>query len=192
MCVRSVVSEIQWEMGVSFCPTGEPTGTDLLFSLSYIIRRFGKRAIPHLSIRATDASIHTSRFSHPIALIVTCLAYSSILKIEATFSFETSVDFQRTTRRYIPGEKKTLRNLICEELQFCNWNCGRNEVVSACILFRTGHVMLPCCGSPGFLTVTTKLASQCLCRATQANLTSNARFALFQAFCFHAFLKCCF
>jgi hypothetical protein len=39
--------------------------------------------------------------------LVSCVAYSSILKIEATCSSETSVVFQRTTRRYIP-EVKTL------------------------------------------------------------------------------------
>jgi hypothetical protein len=32
---------------------------------------------------------------------LTCLAYSSTLKMEATCSSETSVDFQRTTLRYI-------------------------------------------------------------------------------------------
>jgi hypothetical protein len=33
------------------------------------------------------------------------LAYSSTLKMEATFSSETEVDFQRTTQRYIPENK---------------------------------------------------------------------------------------
>jgi hypothetical protein len=32
------------------------------------------------------------------------LAYSSTLKIEAACSSEMSVEFQRTTRRYVPGE----------------------------------------------------------------------------------------
>jgi hypothetical protein len=32
------------------------------------------------------------------------LAYSSTLKMEATYSSETSVDFQRTTERYIPED----------------------------------------------------------------------------------------
>jgi hypothetical protein len=35
-------------------------------------------------------------------MLVSCLAYSSILKMEATCSPETSVDFQQTTLRYIP------------------------------------------------------------------------------------------
>jgi hypothetical protein len=33
------------------------------------------------------------------------LAYSSTLKMKAACSSETSVDFQQTTRRYIPEEK---------------------------------------------------------------------------------------
>jgi hypothetical protein len=40
--------------------------------------------------------------------VVSCLAYST-LKMEATRSSETSVDFQRTTRHYIP-EERTLYN----------------------------------------------------------------------------------
>jgi hypothetical protein len=35
-------------------------------------------------------------------MLVSCLAYSSTLKVEAVYSFETSVHFQRTTRRYMP------------------------------------------------------------------------------------------
>jgi hypothetical protein len=34
--------------------------------------------------------------------LVSCSAYSSIMKMEATCSSETSVDFQRTARRSIP------------------------------------------------------------------------------------------
>jgi hypothetical protein len=41
-------------------------------------------------------------------MLFPCLAYSSNLKMEATCSSETSVDFQRTARRYIP-EDKTLK-----------------------------------------------------------------------------------
>jgi hypothetical protein len=38
-------------------------------------------------------------------------------EMEATCSTETSVDFQRTTRRYIP-EDRTLRYHRCENLKF--------------------------------------------------------------------------
>jgi hypothetical protein len=41
-------------------------------------------------------------------MLVYCLAYLSILKIEAACSSETSVGFQRTARRYIP-EQGTLQ-----------------------------------------------------------------------------------
>jgi hypothetical protein len=45
----------------------------------------------------------------PEFTLVSCLAYSSTLKMEATYSSETSVDFRRTTWRYIP-EDRTLQN----------------------------------------------------------------------------------
>jgi hypothetical protein len=37
--------------------------------------------------------------------LVSCLAYSSTLKMAATCSSETSVDFQRITWRYIPEDR---------------------------------------------------------------------------------------
>jgi hypothetical protein len=48
------------------------------------------------------------------ALLVSCLGYSSSLKME-TCSSEMSVDFQQTTRRYIL-EDRTLHNYGCENL----------------------------------------------------------------------------
>jgi hypothetical protein len=45
------------------------------------------------------------------------LAYSLTLKMEGTFSSETSVDFQRTRRRYIP-ENRPLHNR-CVNLRSC-------------------------------------------------------------------------
>jgi hypothetical protein len=45
-------------------------------------------------------------------MLVSFLAYSSILKKEATCLFETLVDFQRATRRYIP-EGRSLHISIC-------------------------------------------------------------------------------
>jgi hypothetical protein len=50
----------------------------------------------------------------PAFTLVSCLAYSSTLKMEVTCSSETSVDFQLTTRRYIP-EFRTLQDKICSE-----------------------------------------------------------------------------
>jgi hypothetical protein len=47
--------------------------------------------------------------SLPLAFTLgSCLAYYSIIKIEAICSFETSVDLQRTTRHYI-RENRTLQ-----------------------------------------------------------------------------------
>jgi hypothetical protein len=49
--------------------------------------------------------------------LISCSAYST-LKMEEICSSETSVDFQRTTRRYIP-EDGTLHNHLCENLSSC-------------------------------------------------------------------------
>jgi hypothetical protein len=38
-------------------------------------------------------------------LLVSCLAYSSTLKMDAKYSSETSAGFQRTIRRYIPEDR---------------------------------------------------------------------------------------
>jgi hypothetical protein len=46
------------------------------------------------------------------------VAYPSTLKIEATYSSETSVDFRRTTRRYI-AEDESLHNHNCDNLKSC-------------------------------------------------------------------------
>jgi hypothetical protein len=48
--------------------------------------------------------------------VVSCFANSSIPKMEATCSYETSFDFQCTTRRYIP-EYATIHNHRCEDLR---------------------------------------------------------------------------
>jgi hypothetical protein len=52
-------------------------------------------------------------------MLVSYLAYSYTLtlKIEATCSSETSVDFQRTTRCYILGDR-TLHNNCCKNVKF--------------------------------------------------------------------------
>jgi hypothetical protein len=48
-------------------------------------------------------------------MLVSYLVYSLTLKTEATCSFETSIDFYRTTRRYIL-EDINLHNHSCENL----------------------------------------------------------------------------
>jgi hypothetical protein len=57
----------------------------------------------------------------PAFTLFSCLVYSSTLKMEATCS-ATSVNFERTARRYIP-EDRTLRNYLCEDLKSYIWNC---------------------------------------------------------------------
>jgi hypothetical protein len=54
--------------------------------------------------------------------LVSCLAYSSTLKMEAKCSSEVSVDFRRTTRRYTP-EDGTLDNHRFESLKSCVLVC---------------------------------------------------------------------
>jgi hypothetical protein len=49
-------------------------------------------------------------------MLLSCLAYSSTMKIDATCSFETSVDIQLTKPRYIP-EERTLCNHRSENLK---------------------------------------------------------------------------
>jgi hypothetical protein len=46
----------------------------------------------------------TDNNPRPCYMLVSCLAYSSTLKMEATCSSEMSVHFERTKRRYIPGD----------------------------------------------------------------------------------------
>jgi hypothetical protein len=57
--------------------------------------------------------------SQPAFMLISLVACSSILKMEATCSSETSIDFQQTTRRYIPGGRTlhlpTVNRLKLEE-----------------------------------------------------------------------------
>jgi hypothetical protein len=56
----------------------------------------------------------------PAFTLVSCSAYSSPLKMEAICSSETSVEFKRTTRPYVP-ENITFYNHRCEILEFYKW-----------------------------------------------------------------------
>jgi hypothetical protein len=51
------------------------------------------------------------------------IASRALLKMEAICSSETSVDLQRTTRRYIPDDS-TLHNHRCKNLKSCILNLG--------------------------------------------------------------------
>jgi hypothetical protein len=48
--------------------------------------------------------------------LVSCLAYSSALKMHVTYPSITSVDFQWTTSHYIP-KYRTVHNYHCENLK---------------------------------------------------------------------------
>jgi hypothetical protein len=54
--------------------------------------------------------------SKPAFTMVSCLAYSSTLKMEATYCSETLNDFQRSAQHYIP-EDRTLHKRCCENLE---------------------------------------------------------------------------
>jgi hypothetical protein len=96
--------ESQWMLKVSFCPTGEPKGTDFRASVSLLF--------------PTQSEISASRlfFLPPTFTLASCSAHSSTLKMEAICSSETSGNFQRATRCYIP-EERTLHNHRCENLK---------------------------------------------------------------------------
>jgi hypothetical protein len=67
--------------------------------------------------KSTDTSVQMARriFGWPLAFtLVSCSAYSRTLKTEAICSFETSVNFQRTTRRYIPEDTFLHKGSISE------------------------------------------------------------------------------
>jgi hypothetical protein len=75
-------------------------------------RRFGGTYRLHLQGRnhklSKKPAVRAEFCLPPGFTLVSCSAYSSTLKMMATSSSETSVDFQRTTWRYIP-EGCTLR-----------------------------------------------------------------------------------
>jgi hypothetical protein len=73
--------------------------------------------------------IHESRANAPLAscfMLVSWVAFSSTLKMEAICSSETSVGFQQTTRRYIPRiENFSYSQLRDPEIEYkliyCQW-----------------------------------------------------------------------
>jgi hypothetical protein len=63
------------------------------------------------AVRAPNVTLLAASF-----MLVSCLAYSSMLKMEASCYSETSVDFQRAKRRYIT-EDRTLQYHHCGHLK---------------------------------------------------------------------------
>jgi hypothetical protein len=57
--------------------------------------------------------------SHLAVILLSCLAYYSTLKVEATCSSKMSVDFQQAAQHYIP-EDKILHTVYClNSSDFC-------------------------------------------------------------------------
>jgi hypothetical protein len=81
-----------------------------------INRRVGWTCRLNLQDRRSQA--RNQRESRWKADQLSCLASSSTLKLEATYSAETSIDFQLTTRRYIP-EDRTLHNHHSSPMIWC-------------------------------------------------------------------------
>jgi hypothetical protein len=75
-----------------------------------------KNFLRYLRFTSRDTEIETTMcdtcvkkvISKACFTLVSCLAYSSTLKMEATCSPGTSVDFQRTTRRHVISQKTEL------------------------------------------------------------------------------------
>jgi hypothetical protein len=76
-----------------------------LYSSAKVIRRFGGTSPPSsgLKIKPNNKPAWSRK-------------QAALLKLEATGSSETSVDFHQTTRRYIP-QARTLHNYRCENLK---------------------------------------------------------------------------
>jgi hypothetical protein len=55
-------------------------------------------------------------FLAPCFMLVSCMAYTSTLKMEVTFFSKTWADFQWTTQHYIPEE----RTVLCKDCQWSN------------------------------------------------------------------------
>jgi hypothetical protein len=77
----------------------------------------------------------------PAFTTVSCSAYS-IQKMEEIISSETSVDCQRTTRRYIP-EESTLHNHRCEEFKSCISQIRLKEWIFFGTVFPGSNVCFP-------------------------------------------------
>jgi hypothetical protein len=82
-------------------------------------RRFGATFRLYLQGRRIGRALLAACF-----MMVSCLAYSLVLKMEAIYPSETSDDFQRTTWRYIPDDinfhNHHWKNLRSMELDFAS------------------------------------------------------------------------
>jgi hypothetical protein len=79
-----------------------------------IKRHFGGTYRLHLQVRTISQTRNQSWLLclSPSFTLVPCLTYCSNVKMEATCSFEASVDFQRPKRHYIPEDRTLLFMLL--------------------------------------------------------------------------------
>jgi hypothetical protein len=91
-------------------------------TLSYWYEHFGGNCCLHLKGEIISQERNKLEACNKLCLFMldSFLAYSTNLMMVATCSSETSVDFQRTTRRYSP-EDRILHNHRCDSLKFCNF-----------------------------------------------------------------------
>jgi hypothetical protein len=109
-CFVSHISKLQFAIILRFMPMSLKCAYSLLIFFIYF------SFLLLLNIYHEE-SISSKLFNY--FMLVSCLAYSSVLKMEATCSSETSVDSQWTTRRCI-SEERTLLNHSCQNLKSCN------------------------------------------------------------------------
>jgi hypothetical protein len=82
--------------------------------------RFGGPCRHHLQGRRISQARNKDKAAILTAcfMLVPCLAYSSTVKMEATCSSETSINFHRNTLHYIP-DVRILHNYRYENLKYC-------------------------------------------------------------------------
>jgi hypothetical protein len=88
-----------------------------------------KGLLHHIFLRKHETAPFLMTLLATYFMLVSYLAYSSILKMEATYSFETSVAFQQTTWHYIPKDTTlysqqlflTRRGLLYHMLERKHW-----------------------------------------------------------------------
>jgi hypothetical protein len=88
----------------------------LWISRSYIPEKWNSSTVFLVMTRCKQCPQAKHAIRATYFMLVSCLAQSSILKIEATCSSENSVNFQRTMLCYIP-EDRVLHKYRCEKVK---------------------------------------------------------------------------
>jgi hypothetical protein len=119
---HNVKSSIFW--GIMLC---SPLKIDRRFGGTYRLFLQGRRISQRGNQNVVNVALLATCFT-----LLSCLSYSSTLKMEALCSSETSIEFQRTTWRYI-REERTLYNHRCENLNSC-YGVGLGFIFLAVVL----------------------------------------------------------